>query len=157
MLLERASANGPLVVIMEDIDWADESTRHLRRFLARALTDGPRDDHHQRGVDALYARRQSGSVPLARGFEGTTPAGRGGVSGRRSRRCCLLVRWLCRRPRVLSDCCGIKVRGTDGRHASHGADLASVLANPRSEDPVNPPASPCLARRGAGQAGRDPS
>jgi hypothetical protein len=49
MLLERASANGPLVVIMEDIDWADESTRHLRRFLARALTDGPRDDHHQRG------------------------------------------------------------------------------------------------------------
>jgi hypothetical protein len=41
MLLERASANGPLVVIMEDIDWADESTRHLRRFLARALTDGP--------------------------------------------------------------------------------------------------------------------
>ena len=39
MLLERASENGPLVVIMEDIHWADESTRHLLRFLARALTD----------------------------------------------------------------------------------------------------------------------
>jgi len=41
MLLERASENGPLVVIMEDIHWADESTRHLLRFLARALTDAP--------------------------------------------------------------------------------------------------------------------
>ena len=39
MLLERASENGPLVVIMEDIHWADESTRHVLRFLARALTD----------------------------------------------------------------------------------------------------------------------
>ena len=41
MLLERASENGPLVVILEDIHWADESTRHLLRFLARALTDAP--------------------------------------------------------------------------------------------------------------------
>jgi ATP/maltotriose-dependent transcriptional regulator MalT len=41
MLLEKASENGPLVVIMEDIHWADESTRHLLRFLARALTDAP--------------------------------------------------------------------------------------------------------------------
>ena len=32
MLLERASENGPLVVIMEDIHWADESTRHVLRF-----------------------------------------------------------------------------------------------------------------------------
>ena len=39
MLLERASENGPLVVIIEDIHWADESTRHVLRFLARALTD----------------------------------------------------------------------------------------------------------------------
>src|SRR5215207_11199880 len=39
MLLERASENGPLVVIMEDIHWADESTRHVLRFLARALAD----------------------------------------------------------------------------------------------------------------------
>ncbi len=39
MLLERASENGPLVVIMEDIHWADESTRHVLRFLARALTE----------------------------------------------------------------------------------------------------------------------
>ena len=41
MLLEHASGQGPLVVIMEDIHWADESTRHLLRFLARALTDAP--------------------------------------------------------------------------------------------------------------------
>ena len=41
MLWERASDHGPLVVIMEDIHWADESTRHLLRFLARALTDAP--------------------------------------------------------------------------------------------------------------------
>ena len=37
----RASEHGPLVVIMEDIHWADESTRHLLRFLAQALTDAP--------------------------------------------------------------------------------------------------------------------
>ena len=41
MLWERATEPGPLVVIMEDIHWADESTRHLLRFLARALTDAP--------------------------------------------------------------------------------------------------------------------
>jgi ATP/maltotriose-dependent transcriptional regulator MalT len=41
MVLERASENGPLVVIMEDIHWADESTRHVLRFLARALADAP--------------------------------------------------------------------------------------------------------------------
>jgi len=41
MLWERASENGPLLVIMEDIHWADESTRHLLRFLARALTEAP--------------------------------------------------------------------------------------------------------------------
>jgi predicted ATPase len=41
MLWERASETGPLVVIMEDVHWADESTRHLLRFLARALTDAP--------------------------------------------------------------------------------------------------------------------
>ena len=40
-LWERASEHSPLVVIMEDIHWADESTRHLLRFLARALTDAP--------------------------------------------------------------------------------------------------------------------
>ena len=40
-LWERASEHSPLVVIIEDIHWADESTRHLLRFLARALTDAP--------------------------------------------------------------------------------------------------------------------
>lgn len=41
MLWERASELGPLIVVIEDIHWADESTRHLLRFLARALTDSP--------------------------------------------------------------------------------------------------------------------
>ena len=41
LLWERASVKGPLVVVIEDIHWADESTRHLLRFLARALTDAP--------------------------------------------------------------------------------------------------------------------
>lgn len=38
-LLEHASSRSPLVLVVEDIHWADESTRHLLRFLARALTD----------------------------------------------------------------------------------------------------------------------
>ena len=38
-LWEQASEHAPLVVVLEDIHWADESTRHLLRFGARALTD----------------------------------------------------------------------------------------------------------------------
>ncbi|GAA3621967.1 helix-turn-helix transcriptional regulator [Microlunatus ginsengisoli] len=38
-LLEHAGSRRPLVLVVEDIHWADESTRHLLRFLARALTD----------------------------------------------------------------------------------------------------------------------
>ena len=38
-LLEHASSRTPLVLVIEDIHWADDSTRHLLRFLARALTD----------------------------------------------------------------------------------------------------------------------
>ncbi len=40
-LWERASEHAPLVVVLEDLHWADESTRHLLRFGARALTDAP--------------------------------------------------------------------------------------------------------------------
>jgi DNA-binding CsgD family transcriptional regulator/tetratricopeptide (TPR) repeat protein len=40
-LWERASEHAPLVVVVEDIHWADESTRHLLRFGARALSDAP--------------------------------------------------------------------------------------------------------------------
>lgn len=40
-LLEGATETGPLVVVVEDLHWADESTRHLLRFLAGALTDAP--------------------------------------------------------------------------------------------------------------------
>ena len=34
MRWERVTALGPVLVVMEDIHWADESTRHLLRFLA---------------------------------------------------------------------------------------------------------------------------
>lgn len=40
-LWEGASQGGPLVVLLEDLHWADESTRHLLRFLTGALTDAP--------------------------------------------------------------------------------------------------------------------
>ena len=40
-LLERAGSRKPLVLVIEDIHWADESTRHLLRFLARAIVDAP--------------------------------------------------------------------------------------------------------------------
>ena len=38
-LWETAARTGPLVVVIEDLHWADESTRHLLRFLTGALTD----------------------------------------------------------------------------------------------------------------------
>ena len=40
-LVERAAEQRPLVLVVEDLHWADESTRHLLRFLVRALTDAP--------------------------------------------------------------------------------------------------------------------
>ena len=40
-ILEHAAARRPLVVVLEDLHWADASTRHLIAFLARALTDAP--------------------------------------------------------------------------------------------------------------------
>ena len=46
MLMERASENGPLVVIMEDIHWADESTRHVRSASGPRLGRCRGDDHH---------------------------------------------------------------------------------------------------------------
>ena len=82
MLLERASENGPLVVIMEDIHWADESTRHVLRFLVRAVTGasvmiittyrsagvGPGSaDDRGRAADPLDAQRiHKGQWPVTR-------------------------------------------------------------------------------------------
>lgn len=40
-LLERLTERCPLVLVIEDLHWADESTRHLLRFLARAVTASP--------------------------------------------------------------------------------------------------------------------
>lgn len=40
-LCESATETGPLVIVIEDLHWADESTRHLLRFLTGALTDAP--------------------------------------------------------------------------------------------------------------------
>lgn len=39
LLLERAAAEQPLVVVIEDLQWADGSTRDLLRFAIRALAD----------------------------------------------------------------------------------------------------------------------
>lgn len=39
ILLERASAGGPMVVLIEDLQWADGSSRDLLRFATRALVD----------------------------------------------------------------------------------------------------------------------
>ena len=46
MLLERASENGPLVVIMEDIHWADESTQACAPLPGAGLGRCFGDDHH---------------------------------------------------------------------------------------------------------------
>jgi predicted ATPase/DNA-binding CsgD family transcriptional regulator len=40
-ILEHAAATRPIVVVLEDLHWADASTRHVIAFLARALTDAP--------------------------------------------------------------------------------------------------------------------
>lgn len=38
-VIEQASRVRPLILIIEDLHWADQSTRHLLTFIARALTD----------------------------------------------------------------------------------------------------------------------
>ena len=40
-LWEAVSRSGPVVVVIEDLHWADESTRHLLRFLVGALAEAP--------------------------------------------------------------------------------------------------------------------
>lgn len=40
-LCESVTETGPLVIVIEDLHWADESTRHLLRFLVGALTEAP--------------------------------------------------------------------------------------------------------------------
>ena len=75
-LLEHAGARRPLVVVLEDIHWADESTRHLLRFLTRALDEAAvllvADVSHRRAdpADIRCARswprsgRQPGTVRI---------------------------------------------------------------------------------------------
>lgn len=41
IVLERAAASHRLVVVIEDLQWADGSTRDLLRFVLRALADAP--------------------------------------------------------------------------------------------------------------------
>ena len=55
-LLERLASEEPVVLVVEDLHWADDSTRELLRFLARNLEDAPvvlvgtyRTEHLRRG------------------------------------------------------------------------------------------------------------
>ena len=88
-------------MIIEDIHWADESTRHLLRFLVRALTDAPVLVIATYRTDELTRRhplrpflaevgRISGVVRIE--VPGLSQ-GRGGRAARR--RCCITsrVRW----------------------------------------------------------------
>ena len=50
-------------MIVEDIHWADESTRHLLRFLARALTDASVMIIATYRSDELTCRHPLASVP----------------------------------------------------------------------------------------------
>lgn len=40
-LLEDAARDAPLIIVVEDLHWADESSRHLIEFLVRAITGVP--------------------------------------------------------------------------------------------------------------------
>ena len=40
-VFERLATDGPLVIVIEDLQWADRSTRDLVAFLSRALRDDP--------------------------------------------------------------------------------------------------------------------
>jgi DNA-binding CsgD family transcriptional regulator/tetratricopeptide (TPR) repeat protein len=40
-LVEQAAARMPLIVMIEDLHWADDSSRHLIDFMVRALADAP--------------------------------------------------------------------------------------------------------------------
>ncbi|WP_168207612.1 ATP-binding protein [Microlunatus elymi] len=40
-LVERAARQTPLLVVIEDLHWADDSSRHLIDFMLRAITDVP--------------------------------------------------------------------------------------------------------------------
>ena len=70
-LWESAARTGPLVVVIEDLHWADESTRHLLRFLTGALTDAPVLVIATYRTDELDRRHPLRPVP-----------GRGGTPGR---------------------------------------------------------------------------
>lgn len=40
-LIEQAAGRAPLIVMIEDLHWADDSSRHLIDFMIRALVDAP--------------------------------------------------------------------------------------------------------------------
>jgi hypothetical protein len=40
-VVQRLAARAPLLLIVEDLHWADRSTRHLLAFLAASLRSGP--------------------------------------------------------------------------------------------------------------------
>lgn len=72
-LLERISADRPVVLVLEDLHWADASTRHLLAYLFRTLRSGRlvvvgtyrADDIHRRHPCARSSPNWTGSAPSA--------------------------------------------------------------------------------------------
>src|ERR1700757_1309975 len=67
-----------------------------------------------------------GQAPRGRGWTGTIPAGRGGGSGRRSRRCCPPARWLGRTPRATADCGPAGAAGRRGPRGRRGGRVGGA-------------------------------
>jgi hypothetical protein len=61
LFLKRVAARRPLLVVLDDLHWADEASLRLLRFLAAALTDA------RLLVLATYRDVQCGAVPARRG------------------------------------------------------------------------------------------
>src|SRR3712207_7266134 len=58
-VVERLAARGPLLLVMEDLHWADRSTRDLVAYLATYLRNGPVLVLLTFGSDELHRDRKS--------------------------------------------------------------------------------------------------
>ena len=154
-LVDRAARTETLVIVLDDLHWADPPTPRVLRLLAeqhrRRAAAGARDLAVPPRADGPAGRRRRGAGPTARltaGAVGARPGGR-----RRGRRC-RCETW---RPRT-GQAAELAAR-TDGnpfflveyaRLARDGGDLAALLAEaePADRGQRRPPPSPGPAARG---------